>query len=132
MANRKAISKTTRQKVYAKYNGHCAYCGKEISYKQMQVDHFIPAFKVELGYDAETLESESNLMPTCWRCNHYKRGETLEHFRKNIEQIPCKLNARQYIFKVGVDYGFFSPEPRKVEFYFEKIKKGGEHDERLD
>lgn len=28
-----------RHAVYAKYNGHCAYCGCEIDYKDMQVDH---------------------------------------------------------------------------------------------
>ena len=37
-----AISKETRHKVYAKYNGRCAYCGRWIEYKDMQVDHFIP------------------------------------------------------------------------------------------
>lgn len=31
-----------RQAVYAKYNGHCAYCGCEIDYNDMQVDHIEP------------------------------------------------------------------------------------------
>lgn len=31
---RKAIPKIIRQKVYEKYNGHCAYCGCEIGYKK--------------------------------------------------------------------------------------------------
>jgi 5-methylcytosine-specific restriction endonuclease McrA len=39
---RKAISKKMRLEVYNKYNGHCAYCGKELEYKDMQVDHLIP------------------------------------------------------------------------------------------
>lgn len=29
--SRKAISKAERQNVYEKYNGRCAYCGKEIT-----------------------------------------------------------------------------------------------------
>ena len=37
-----AISKSKREAVYRKYNGHCAYCGREIAYKDMQVDHFLP------------------------------------------------------------------------------------------
>ena len=37
-----AISKSKREEVYQKYNGHCAYCGREIAYKDMQVDHFLP------------------------------------------------------------------------------------------
>lgn len=37
-----AISKSKREAVYRKHNGHCAYCGRKISYKDMQVDHFQP------------------------------------------------------------------------------------------
>ena len=36
------ISKKTREIVYNKYNGHCAYCGCEIEMKDMQVDHIVP------------------------------------------------------------------------------------------
>ena len=32
-----SISKKVRQLVYDKCGGHCAYCGKEIAYKDMQV-----------------------------------------------------------------------------------------------
>lgn len=35
-------NKIDRKAVYAKYNGHCAYCGRKIEYKDMQVDHLIP------------------------------------------------------------------------------------------
>ena len=37
-----AISKSKREAVYRKYDGRCAYCGSEIAYKDMQVDHFLP------------------------------------------------------------------------------------------
>ena len=36
---RKTIPKSIREKVYNKCNGHCAYCGCELEYKNMQVDH---------------------------------------------------------------------------------------------
>ena len=39
---RKPISKAMRQKVYDKYDGHCAYCGRKIKMREMQVDHIIP------------------------------------------------------------------------------------------
>lgn len=35
----KPIPKAVRKQVYEKYNGHCAYCGRPIAYKDMQVDH---------------------------------------------------------------------------------------------
>lgn len=40
-----SISKKVRQLVYDKCGGHCAYCGKEIAYKDMQVDHIIPLLR---------------------------------------------------------------------------------------
>nr|UVY57535.1 MAG: ICEA Protein [Bacteriophage sp.] len=37
-----SFSKKKREAVYAKYDGHCAYCGRAIDIKDMQVDHFKP------------------------------------------------------------------------------------------
>lgn len=42
-----AISKAIRQRVYEKYNGRCAYCGRKIEYKDMQVDHFVAKKRLE-------------------------------------------------------------------------------------
>ena len=101
-----------RQAVYNKYGGHCAYCGREIRFRDMQVDHMKP--KAFGGTD-----DIENLMPSCRTCNHYKRANSLELFRKFIETIPCKLAERQYIYKVGMAYGFYNDEPKRVIFYFE-------------
>lgn len=35
---RKSLPKDMRRKVYEIHDGHCAYCGKEIDIKDMQVD----------------------------------------------------------------------------------------------
>ena len=118
------ISKKTRETVYAKYDGRCAYCGREISYKDMQVDHFLPlrAWGIE---DAGT-DDISNLMPSCRMCNHYKRANSLETFRRYIEEIPRKLHEN-YIYKVGLAYGYVSEKEKKVRFYFElfePVKEG--------
>ena len=102
-----------RQAVYNKYHGRCAYCGREIRFKDMQVDHMKP--KAFGGTD-----NIENLMPSCRTCNHYKRANSLELFRKFIETIPCKLADRQYIYKVGMAYGFYDDERKKVIFYFER------------
>lgn len=68
---RKSISKKIREMVYQKYNGHCAYCGQEISLTEMRVDHFIPFYNG--GEDAI-----ANYMPSCRQCNYYKGTFTLE------------------------------------------------------
>ena len=36
---RKPIPKSVRKLVYAKYDGHCAYCGCKIQEKGFNVDH---------------------------------------------------------------------------------------------
>ena len=120
---RKAISKKTREAVYNKYNGHCAYCGKELAPKGWQLDHLIPYQRERFGrYTEEQIECFENYMPACRRCNSYKRAHSLEVFRKYIEEIPRKL-SENYICKVGMDYQLVEFHPRKIQFYFEKIEE---------
>ena len=120
---RKAISKKTREAVYAKYAGHCAYCGKKIEYKDMQVDHLIPIRNWGNKYTEEQIECFENYMPTDRICNHYKRSHTLETFRRMIEEIPKKLLRDSYIYRVGLHYGLVEPRERKIKFYFEQVKE---------
>ena len=103
---------------------YCQYCGhrlreigREIAYKDMQVDHFLPlrAWGIE---DAGTNDI-SNLMPACRMCNHYKRANTLETFRRYIAEIPRKLRE-DYIYKVGVVYGNIVENEKPIVFFFEK------------
>lgn len=123
-----SISKDVRQAVYQKYNGHCAYCGKYIEYKDMQVDHFIPqsmefifAGGEYLGIDS--VDNIKNLLPACRRCNHYKRAHSLETFRRYIQEIPDKLRAN-YIYKIGVAYGNIIENEKPIKFYFEEFDNG--------
>ena len=110
-----AISKSKREAVYQKYNGHCAYCGREIAYKDMQVDHFL----AKRGWNEPWSDDISNLMPACRICNHYKRANSLETFRRYIAEIPRKLR-QNYIYKVGVVYGNVIEAEKPIEFYFER------------
>lgn len=120
---RKTIPKKIREAVYNKYDGHCAYCGKKIEYKEMQVDHLIPVQRERFKrYSEEEIECFENYVPACRRCNHYKRAHSLEVFRKMIEEIPSKLYRDNYIYKVGLDYGLVEPHEQKIRFYFEKVE----------
>ena len=113
------MNKTIREQVYNKFNGHCAYCGRKIAYKDMQVDHIKPQC------NGGTNDFD-NLFPACRTCNHYKRAQKLETFRRDISLIPKKLGERQYIYKVGMAYGFYDDKPREIKFYFEKVAEDGE------
>ena len=112
MLQQKRKPKIDRERVYNKYNGHCAYCGKEIEYKDMQVDHLIS--KYHNGDD-----EYNNLMPSCRSCNHYKRANSLEGFRRMLMTIQKRL-FKIYIFKVAVDYKVIDIKLFDGKFYFEK------------
>lgn len=124
MQKRKSLSPKVREAVYYKYDGHCAYCGKELTTKEFQVDHLIPVQRERFGkYAEEQLECFENYMPACRRCNHYKRAHSLEVFRKMIEEIPKKLFRDNYIYKVGLDYGLIDAHECKIKFYFEEYEE---------
>ena len=115
---RKQITKAERQQVYQKYDGHCAYCGIPMEYKDMQVDHLIPVESWN-PVPEEQVYTMENYMPACRMCNHYKRANSLEGWRHMLETIPEKLERDSYIYRVGVRYGNVRPEPKKIVFYFE-------------
>lgn len=111
--SRKRLTKAERQQVYEKYDGHCAYCGKKIDIKDMQVDHRVPLYN---GGE----ENMENYMPSCRMCNHYKRTASVETFRKMISEIPHKLERDSYIYRVARAYGLIAEfHPQQVRFYYE-------------
>ena len=122
-----AFSKAIRQAVYDKYNGKCAYCGREIAYKDMQVDHFV----AKRGWNESGSDDISNLMPSCRMCNHYKRANSLETFRRYIQEIPRKLKEN-YIYKVGVVYGNVLECKKPIIFFFEKERNKATPQTRAD
>jgi uncharacterized protein (TIGR02646 family) len=117
--------KIDRNKVYNKLDGHCGYCGREITLKEMQVDHMIPKAIYSVYQKARNLpfccHDESNLMPSCRKCNHYKRAETVEAFRVTMKTLHKRLE-KIYINNVAVNFGMIDIKPFDGVFYFEKTK----------
>jgi hypothetical protein len=111
----KAIPRAIRQKVYQKYDGHCAYCGRPINYKDMQVDHIQAHY---LG-GADEL---ANYNPACRMCNFYKSTMNIEKFRSELKKIRERLR-KVYIYKLSLVYGLIEENNDNIEFYFEKHKK---------
>lgn len=114
------MTKQTRQTVYDKYNGRCAYCGKEIEINDMQVDHIIPQRPWKGEYGTDDLE---NLNPACRRCNHYKRANSLDTFREMLMTIQDRI-MQNYICKVAKDYGVVKIQEWDGKFYFERGGQG--------
>lgn len=109
------MNKQIRIKVYEKYQGHCAYCGKIIEYKDMQVDHIQP--KRNGGTN-----DIDNLNPSCRSCNHYKRAFNLDGYRKYIQTLDERIKEN-YINKVAMNYEIIQLNKFDGKFYFERIKE---------
>lgn len=67
------------------------------------------------------IERDVRDMPACRMCNHYKRANSLETFRRYIAEIPRKLREN-YIYKVGVVYGNVIENEKPIKFYFEEME----------
>jgi hypothetical protein len=116
------MTKTERMQVYQKYGGRCAYCGREIEHKDMQVDHLIPKGRWYVGPEIESIQ---NYMPSCRRCNHYKRAHSLETFRGMLLTLHERVRDI-YICKVAEDYGIIKVQEWEGVFWFEREDKKDE------
>ena len=116
---RKSIPKKVRQKVYEKYDGHCAYCGKKIEYKDMQVDHI-------KSHYLEGSDELENYNPSCRQCNFYKGTMSIEDFRVQLTKLRERLQ-KVYIYRLSTAYGLIEEKENTIQFYFEKVN---EHEEQ--
>lgn len=113
ISKRKTINKKTRQLVFNKYNGHCAYCGCELTMKTMQVDHITSVYWHNGANEIE------NYNPSCRMCNFYKSTYELEDFRKRLETMTERLE-KTFIYRLAKKYGIVEEKNKTIKFYFEK------------
>nr|MCR5715498.1 HNH endonuclease [Lachnospiraceae bacterium] len=89
---RRTLTKKERMAVYEKYDGHCAYCGCKLEYRQMQVDHLESVCKAKFREELrERLNDIDNFMPACRACNYYKKAASIEGFRKKLSTLHTRL-----------------------------------------
>ena len=114
-----SFGKKTRESVYAKYDGHCAYCGRSIDIRDMQVDHFLPLRA--WGIEEAGTDDISNLMPACRMCNHGEFGAEMkfdsdreiprEELERSIDKnVLLKMMCLDQLGYTGKDVTFISPE----------------------
>lgn len=115
-SKRRKLTRVERQKIYNKCGGHCAYCGRNLAYEDMQVDHVIPIN----GWREQGADTLDNMLPACRSCNHYKDTLTLDDFREMVERMPDTLARDSVTYKNAVRFGVVVPNPHPVVFYFEQ------------
>lgn len=135
MSKHKAIPKIVRLEVYEKCNHRCAYCGCELEYKDMQVDH-IKSIYSNMDYKQTMTEQEmysiENLLPACRQCNFYKSVFTLEVFRERLQTTMIKNLRKNFGYRLAVKYGLVEEKMKPITFYFEKLRgEKNESDEHI-
>lgn len=120
---RKPIPKSVRKLVYAKYNGHCAYCGCDIPEKGFNVDHLhcLRNYEYTEEFTGIDVHDISNLMPSCGSCNRYKATMDLETFRKQLQNIPDRLKRDVCTYNIAVRFGMVQENREPIKFYFERV-----------
>lgn len=128
-----AISKKTREEVYNKFNGLCAYTGKPLDEK-WQVDHIRSKYNCIYHKDIDNMNTIDNYFPAISIVNHYKRAETIEVFRqymlsfhKRLAKLPKTTSLGRtrkriiYMNKVAELFDITIDKPFSGKFYFETL-----------
>jgi predicted restriction endonuclease len=109
------MNKKLREKVWNKYDCKCAYCGEELEYNKMQVDHIEPKY---LGGE----DSIDNYNPSCRGCNFYKSTFSIEEFRNQLKTIVDRIK-KPFIVRLAIKYGIISFKTFDGVFFYEKYNK---------
>jgi uncharacterized protein (TIGR02646 family) len=115
------LTQKQRMKVYQMFNGLCAYCGHDIEFHQMHVDHVTARSRYKNSEDADFWE---NLRPSCRPCNLRKNTMTVERFRKELERDIEQLKRDSAKFRLLLKYGKIKVNEEEIDFYFEIHKRG--------
>jgi 5-methylcytosine-specific restriction endonuclease McrA len=113
----------TREAVFSKFNGHCAYCGCELG-ARWHVDHLLPLVRDPFTGKKKYPERDNleNLMPSCISCNNYKNSHSIEDFRGLIAGLRKQLMlSTQY--KISLRYGLVIEVEKEVKFHYEQCNQ---------
>jgi 5-methylcytosine-specific restriction endonuclease McrA len=127
------VNKKTRQKIFEKYNGRCAYCGCKLP-DRWHVDHIEPVRRKlkyihGKGYTTDRImlnpknDVIENYNPSCPLCNILKGSLSMDSFRDMISGYVNSLNEYSNQYKMAKKYGLVQETELEVLFYFEKHRQ---------
>lgn len=87
--------KNEKKYIYMRDNGICHFCGKELSFKQISLDHYLPKSK---GGPDDTF----NLVCSCKGCNKYKKSSVPDDYKEMILDLFKKAVRDGKITGAGI------------------------------
>jgi len=118
--------KIDRKRVLNKFGSRCGYCGSEIDITSMQIDHIIPIYRNSSNEELKRMNvvrgtnEYSNLMPSCKKCNNYKKTMSVETFRNEMQKQVERLRKYSSNYHFAKSFGLVEETNKQVVFYFEK------------
>ncbi|MBD3305666.1 HNH endonuclease [candidate division KSB3 bacterium] len=107
---RKDDVKFSRQNIYARDQGLCQYCGKNLHHREITYDHVIP--KSQGG-----ITSWENVVTCCIACNRKKGGRTPQQARMTLLKLP-RRPAWHDAFRLAVGGLPYTPESWHAYLYW--------------
>jgi 5-methylcytosine-specific restriction endonuclease McrA len=115
----------TRDLIFKKYNGRCAYCGVKITRDTFHVDHITPLKRNSYPpQNISTLNKIENYNPSCVLCNTSKNSFTVDEWRTELFN-KMKILNRGTKYTLLKRFGLVKEVIKPIVFYFEKINSHG-------
>lgn len=129
----------TRQEIFFKYGGLCAYSGTTLNPDHFTVDHIIPRVLFK-SCNMTGAGNPNNLVPCHAVINSAKADKTVKEFKAYLSTLHEKLTdivtvlpeneakLRQNIFllKLAHYFGITAVQPFSGKFYFETVCQANE------
>jgi len=112
-----------RNRIFHKYNGHCAYCGCEILRTSFNIDHIKPLRRGDRENKGENLIINYN--PSCISCNSSKGTLSIESWRKELLLKIIRQNRDSAQYRLIKRFGLITETGQDVIFYYEKHEANG-------
>ena len=117
MSSAAKLNPATKARIFAKTFNRCAYCGKKVDFEtDYSVDHAVPEC-----YGGPT--EINNLFLCCKDCNQIKDNMNVEQFRAFLEKKASDQMSANMLYRVIRKFGLVEEKNKKIEFFFEKLKK---------
>ncbi len=87
--------KSNKRYIYLRDDGICFFCDKELQFKQISLDHYLPKSK---GGPDEIY----NLVCSCKRCNKYKKSTVPEDYKEVMLNLFKKAIKDGKITSIGI------------------------------
>lgn len=112
------IPKKYKEFLYYFYLKRCVYCGREITFKEMEIDHVYPRNihnieEQDVNYRA--ISNNDNYVIACPDCNRLKSNRTADEFLQYVREDLLNDLHKNIKYRVALQMGIISEDKSLAE-----------------